>query len=240
MSPRLPDDCIQVLTNGWWERTSPVVGPPVLRRGQLIKAFIPIVGALPYQLVPEGRSADPTDHTVARYRVLPLTASGLPPGPALPVAGLPSRPGEPYALFRAKRRPALVLSTSGSEIDASLKKGFPAWQTTPTVLVAPFFGVEADGGRAGWPPQFVTRIRRCEYPQYVWDYLPGATGKESILRLDQMQPIGKHAASHDDTGFSLTAEGLSILDEWTTWLITGTLGDGALAAAREALSDFPS
>jgi len=51
--------------------------------------------------------------------------------------------------------------------------------------------------------------------------MPG--GEESILRLDHIQPIGKHHESIELTDYRLGEEALDIIDEWITWLITGKL-----------------
>lgn len=62
--------------------------------------------------------------------------------------------------------------------------------------MAPFYGADRDGRRGGWNPLFLERIRRGEYPQYLWDKLPvGTQVKESVLRLDHLQPLGGHAGA---------------------------------------------
>ena len=62
--------------------------------------------------------------------------------------------------------------------------------------------------------------------------MPG--GEESILRLDHIQPIGKHHESIELTDYRLGEEALDIIDEWITWLITGKLvKDGYVDMARK-------
>src|SRR5205807_1023610 len=145
------------------------------------------------------------------------------PRPALPVAALPTPPGEVHLVQRAKRRPVLVVSAGGPEVPPALRVGSARWPTVPTILVAPYYGVDADGTRGGWPAPFVTRIRRCEYPQYLWDRLPLSGPAESILRLDHLQPVGRHANAYELTRFRLGDEALVLLDEWLAWLMTGQL-----------------
>src|SRR5207302_873569 len=61
--------------------------------------------------------------------------------------------------------------------------GQARWQSARTLLVAPFYGADASGTRGGWPAPFVDRIRRAEYPQYIWDQLPSPGGPiDSIFR----------------------------------------------------------
>jgi hypothetical protein len=125
--------------------------------------------------------------------------------------------------LRGKVRPVIVLSTGGDEVRKEHRTGAARWQSSPTLLVAPFYGADQDGSRGGWRPEFVQRIRRCEYPQYIWDRLPLSNVSESILRLDHIQPIGHHENSFDWTPHCLSDEALRIVDEWLYWLGTGTM-----------------
>jgi len=96
------------------------------------------------------------------------------------VAALPDYPGEVRTVYRAKARPVVVLSAGGPEVPRELRVGAAGWQTAPTLLVAPFYGVDPGGTRGGWREDFVTRIRRGEYPQYLWDKLPLPGAGESV------------------------------------------------------------
>ena len=118
-----------------------------------------------------------------------------------------------------------------------MRHGKPRWQTAPTILVAPYYGADREGKRSGFREEFVERIRRCEYPHYIWDILPlpGGAG-ESILRLDHIQPIGKHYESYEWTHYSLSEEAMLILNEWLYWLLEGELPEkSTLLEIREAL-----
>src|SRR5690606_34576001 len=99
--------------------------------------------------------------------------------------------GEVWAAYRAKKRPCLVLSNLSQPVDKSLTRGKPNWTTAPTILCARYYGATR-GTRAGFSDEFVTRIRHCEYAQFFWDCLPFPRGEESILRIDQLQPVGTH------------------------------------------------
>jgi hypothetical protein len=139
-------------------------------------------------------------------------------------------------LYRAKKRPALVLSTGGAEVSKNLKTGSARYQTNPTILVAPYYGADLGGSTGGWRPEFVERIRRCEYPQYMWDSLPVGGRKESILRLDHLQPIGKYGKSFEVSDFELHPNAIEIVDEYLTWLLSGGLpSDSILREIRAAL-----
>ncbi len=223
--PKCPDDSIHALIGEWWT-TDEDRG---LARGRLVRAFVPHVDQVPLEVIPEGRD-EPTDHTTAKVRIAPLNVRRPSALPHLPVAVLPQFPGEHRVAYRGKIRPALVLSTGGADVPSALRVGGAPWQTSATVLVAPYYGVERTDRRAGWSPQFVARIRRAEYPQYAWDLLPLGEVRESILRLDHLQPVGRHQNAFDWTPHRLSKEALAIIDEWLGWLLRGELSDDCVLA----------
>jgi hypothetical protein len=107
------------------------------------------------------------------------------------------------------------------------------------MLVAPYYGAEISERRAGWDSELVARIRCCEYPQYVWEQLPIAGAEESILRLDHIQPLGRHHDSIERTKFHLGQDGMTVIEEWITWLMTGMLPeDGVLYGMRGDLQEL--
>ena len=105
------------------------------------------------------------------------------------------------------------------KVNKSLTQGKPKSQTAPTLLVAPFYGVDQNNKRSGYSDGFVQAVRHLEYPQFLWDKLPVSGTSESILRLDHLQPIGAHYASYTFTNYTLSDDALSILDEMLEWLV---------------------
>ena len=232
MTPTYPDDSVQNLCGQWWEETD----EPRLEYGRLVKAFLPHVDQQPSVLVAQGRT-DPEAHREADFEIQPLRGNTPPPEAYLPVAGLPTYPGEVRIIQRAKKRPALVLSASGAEIESRLKTGSARYLTNRSVLVAPYYGADRSGKRGGWKTEFVQRIRRAEYPQYAWDALPIGGVSESILRLDHVQPLGESAQAMEVTPYRLTADAAVVVEEWLSWFRTGELsGDGVLAYFRGEMS----
>ena len=228
--PEFPETCLQYYCDPWWVEAQ----DRQLRRGRLIWAFLAHIDQQPYRLVPESRSKS-TEHGSAEFRMEALLGQAISTGPRLPVAGLPQYEGEVYLVQRAKRRPALVLSTGGDDVPKSVRTGSARHQTNPTILVAPYYGVDASGSSGGWRPDFVERIRRCEYPQYMWDRLPFGSRKESVLRLDHLQPIGKYGKSFEVSDYELDREALLVVDEYLRWLLLGGFpgGDSVLGDIRD-------
>lgn len=224
---------LQDLVEPWWEECDE---HPV-KRGQLVHAFVPHVGLTPYVLDAEARS-EATSHDRALFTVRPLRIKDRRSRPQLPVAALPQHPGEVWSAYRAKVRPCLVLSVGGEEVPQALRpQSSPRWQSAPTTLVAPYYGAGKTGERAGWHPAFLDRIRACEYPQFLMDTLPiPPASLDSVLRLDHIQPIGRHHDSYVPLKYALSEDAMDVIDEWLEWLMRGTLcQDAVLADIRAEL-----
>jgi hypothetical protein len=235
MTQNYPDISIQsaISPSPWWLHES----SRDVRRGRLIWAFLPHVDQVPYKLTPIGR-VSATEHQQATVRIEPLRIKQPQPYITLPVAGMPSYPGEVRIVQRAKRRPALVLGLGGLSLPKQMTLRRPVWQVSHTILVAPYYGGMQDGSRAGFPSEFLERVRRCEFPQFMSDLLPIGAG-ESILYLNHIQPLGHHHDSIEPTDFCLSEDAINIMDEWVIWVITGLLPkNGIVLPARKQFLEF--
>ena len=233
-TPTYPEASVHNLTGNWWE-TAP---GGEITRGRLLRTVVPYPDMKPYRLLPEGRGDDVRQHQRANYRLEEFRVGNPTRNVStLPVAGLPLRDGETFLVRRGKIRPAVVVAMPGGAIDPTLKRNSASWQYKPAVLMAPYYGVQADGTRAGWNPEFVSRIQRAEYSQYVWDILPeGGLAEGSIMRLDHLFPVGNDPANWMLTGYRLRGDALAILDEWLSWHLSGTLiENGVLNYVRTEL-----
>lgn len=236
MIPTYPKDSVQTLIgpNSWWVNNE----TQALRRGCLLLGYVPHVDQIPTRVTVIGR-ADPTCHDRAHVQFSPFSVGNPPPRPALPVAALPAYSGEAQLVYRAKKRPLLVIAESGPEVDHKLIRGKPKWQTAPTLLVSPFYGRdEGTGNRSGFTDAFVECIKKCEYPQFFWEKLPLPGAGESILRFDHIQPIGNHYKTYEITQYRLGEDALSLIDEWLIWFIYGFIEeDGILKDVFECLRE---
>lgn len=231
---KYPDDSIQSFVSPWWEPDE----TRTFRRGQLIKAFLPHVSLIPTTLIPTGRTDDPRNHSLVKYQIRPLQIHNRTPLPKLPTAIFPDFQGEIYSVYRAKKRPALVISVGGPDLRPEIRgRGKPHWQSDPTILVAPYYGAEGGAQRAGFSEELARRARRGEYPNFSWDILPltGSSLAGSILRFDHIQPIGKHHDSYEQTGYCLSEKAMVYVDNWIHWLVEGILDEKSeLFYLREA------
>ncbi len=222
-----PEDCLQTIIkpSAWWTKND----NHSLCRGALISTFAPHVDQIPYTFEPVGRTqAD--QHDAAILRVSPLSVNQPLKKTDLPVAAMTLHEGEVWAAYRAKRRPCLVIGSGSKPVDKGLTTGMANSSTASAILVAPYYGAEKSSKRGGYRPEFVERIRHCEYPQFVWDHLPIPGGVESILRLDHIQPMGTHHQACRISDFKLSDDALCIIDELLGWLIWGGVKDDSLIA----------
>jgi hypothetical protein len=226
MTQTYPEISIQnaIHPSAWWVGTKGIN----YHCGRLILAFLPHVDQVPLRLIPIGRG-DGVRHDEALVRIEPLRLKRRERHPSiLPVAALPDFPGEEKIVLRAKKRPALIVSEGGIEVPRTLSRDKPKWQTSSTLLVAPFYGVDEGEQRSGFADQFLNRIRACEYPQFIADRLPIPGAHESLLKLDHIQPIGKNNDSIELTSFRLSEDAMTVFDCWLKWFLTGKLEKNSL------------
>ena len=131
-------------------------------------------------------------------------------------------------------------STGGFLVPRELRPGREHWQSAKSLLVAPFYGADPSTSRGGWPDPFVERIRRAEYPQYMWDVLPlsSSSSSISILRLDHIFAIGADPANWKAEPRVLSPNALSVIDSWINWLLTDQLPEDSTTAYLRA--ELPS
>ena len=230
------DDTIQAYFLPWWIEDK----KHDYRRGRLIYALLPHVHQVPFTLIPSGRGEDPTNHTKIRYTMKELKLLEREDLPTLPAAALTIPEGEKILAFRGKIRPALIISSGGEAISQNLIQGKPKWQTAPTILVVPYYGVEGREKRAGFSKEFVERVKKAEYPNFYWDTLPirGHETEGSICRLDHIFPLGKHHDSVKFTEYCLGEKAMEIIDQWLRWLIEDIEPSGDLQYLRENLLEI--
>lgn len=241
MTQTSTDECVHDFISPWWVKAEDAIIAP----GRLLWAFVKHVDQQPMALVAKGRTDDAGQHALAECEIVPINSDKLFVRSQLPVASLPCYEREVRAVYRAKKRPVLALSLPGAQIDRQALgfKGKPQNLTAKTILVAPYYGVdEGTGRRAGWPQAFVSRVKRCEYPQFAWDSLPISQVKESILRLDHIQPISSLHIAYEPTEWTLSEEALRVMQEWVAWHLLGESPDiedesSSLALLRTVLGE---
>ena len=231
MTLNYPDVCQQALIEPWWEECTGIE----FRPGRLVLAYLPHADQVPYTLKTIGRTDDPTDHKTARVKIKSFSIGDPVKKNDLSVAALPIYENEKLCVYRTKKRPAVIISKGGPSIDKNLTRDMSKSRTIPTVLVAPSYGADL-----GYRKKFIERVRRCEYPQFIWDFLPiGGKEKGSIIRLDHMQPVVRNTKSIELTKYCLSEKAMVFVMQWVDWLISGQMDKkSSLWGTRDFLMDF--
>jgi len=154
-----PDDSIQGILSPtpWWEKDS----NRDYKRGRLVKFYAPHVDQSPFTLIPIGRN-EATEHNTAHVKITPLDIRSVIRYPKLPVAALPQYKKEVRVIYRAKKRPGLIVCSGGVKISKILTAGKAKWQTSRTVIVAPYYGADEGEKRSGFRLEFVMGDVRAE------------------------------------------------------------------------------
>src|ERR1700679_2037062 len=109
---------------------------------------------------------------------------------SIPLAVPKLETNEEFISIRAKIRPVLLLMPELPKIGGQ-EKGYRGKVQRRRCLVAQIYGLyDVKTGRAEFPPTFVDRVRRMEFPQLM--FLPRNTVPlvvDSLLRLDELQSV---------------------------------------------------
>jgi hypothetical protein len=97
---------------------------------------------------------------------------------------------EEFLVIRAKRRPVLLVQPEISLAGID-NRGYRGRIERRRCLVAQVFGLaDTKTGEAQFSPSFVSRVRKMEFPQFMFlPRKPGLLEVDSLLRLDELQSV---------------------------------------------------
>jgi hypothetical protein len=230
MTLKYPDICPQNLVEPWWEEDT----SDSFKSGRLVWAFLPHVDQVPYKVEPVGRD-EPKEHQTGIMSVKRFKIGAPARKKDLPVAAMPVFDKEMLCIYRTKKRPAIIISKGGAFVEKRLTKGKLENRTNRTVLLAPSYSVQGS-----FNEKFCERVRRCEYPQFMWDDLPiGGTEKGSIIRFDHLQPVGRSKNTVKFTKYCLSEKAMTFIVNWVDWLISGYMDENSeFCKTRSFLMEF--
>jgi hypothetical protein len=133
---------------------------------------------------------------------------------------------EAYRVNRSKIRPAIVLYCNCTDLKASGGKG-------NYHLIAPLYGVDPSSKRSGYPTAFMEKVSQLQYPELLYfSNMPMPGGVPSVLRLDNIQPVGNNHNNYQLIGYKLSEQTLMIVYDMIEWMLTGEVNE-ALSVYRE-------
>ncbi|MDR1857433.1 MAG: hypothetical protein LBR22_09820 [Desulfovibrio sp.] len=198
---KFPDDCIQQLFPQWWVKLQ----LKKRKRWQLAWAYARHVASHPYEVIIDRRSA-PKTHDSINLSVTVFRKDRRDELKPIPVASIPTYTNEILTINRGKVRPVLIVATPGTTIPHEIRKNLPEWYSAATYIVVPYF--------TAMGPEFIKRIKLCEYTQCFWDLLPfEEEGHGSILRFDHIQAVEPEINSLIATEWSLSDNAQEILND---------------------------
>lgn len=234
-----PENCIQSLCTDWWIKTD----KPRKSSWYLAEALVRHVAQEPYILEREGRDPkQPGDHSVAFFRMTTLkNANSSAEITNLPIAAVPHYAGELLAIHRAKRRPVLILATTGTPVENEMRQGNSRVKFAPVYLVAPFYSADGAGIREGFQAEFISRVQGLNYTQFFWDYLPHERGHSSVLRLDHIQPVEPCISNLIPYPWMLSEEAQAVIKEAVMLHLCNhePEKDGIWSTAKQLLAEYP-
>lgn len=140
---------------------------------------------------------------------------------------------EEFIVVRAKPRPVVMLIPESpiSGIDTTGYRG-KIWR--PRCLVGQVFGLaDTITGQAGFSPDFVSRMRKLEFPMLMFLLKQTALFPvDSMLRLDECQSVFTSQLTH--SGFTLAGDVRKLLRSQLNYILTNEYG-GDYAVYRELL-----
>ncbi len=242
-----PEDAIQRLYSSagepWWVQ-KPKGTQEVVERWDLLVSLVPYLGEVPQRAVLT--RLEPTQHTRLEAKVAPFHIAMNKPVQEddLPAAAFP----DGAFIYPGKVRPVLVVGHVHPS-PSRTTRGSAKSVTKPVFSVAPYYGADPDSSRAGFPHEFISRIRQAQYAQFFWDHLPSGlpyVGKSectSVLRMDQVFPIyrtrDQDTAAWAPTGWTLSEQARSVVEEWLLWQIRGGIpADGIIHTFRTILKEM--
>ncbi len=189
-----------------------------LRCGQICEA--PILYAYEHREIWRPSAYDGTETVASDFRIIARPFDAFKLTRTIHTPRL--EPYEEFPAIRAKIRPCVLLAPDPAPIHIQEIRGGGKIDRHLCVTV-PCYGVVDAMGKAKFPRPFLDRVRKLEFPHFM--FLPGSTplDKDSVLRLDSMQPV--FHGELEPTQWMLEEEALKVFLGQVRMFTTGRYSD---------------
>jgi hypothetical protein len=144
------------------------------------------------------------------------------------------RVNEEFIAIKSKIRPVVLIQPPDAALAQVGKVSMGINLERHLCVVAPAFGLENEEGYSRVSEDFLVRVRKLEYPQFLFLAKSGPLTKDSLVRLDELQSV---AIRHlQPTGFAFSKEALSLFRSQVS-LFTGGSDGSEFATYRELLAE---
>jgi hypothetical protein len=152
---------------------------------------------------------------------------------ALPYTSPPLATNEEFLALRAKKRPVVLIQPPDESLNEVPKVSMGIKVVRHLSVVAPVFGLTNPEGYSRASEEFLSRVRRLEYPQFCFLAAGGPLTEDSLVRLDEVQSVAIQNLEH--TGFSLSPEALAFFRSQVSFFMSGSDG-GDFTGYRDLLA----
>jgi hypothetical protein len=129
---------------------------------------------------------------------------------------------EEFIAIKAKQRPVILLQPPDRSL-LDIKKGQYSGKIVRHLCpVALVFSAENEAGDAKFPREFIERIRRLGYRQFMFMPKGGPLKVDSIARFDEVQSVAEHQLK--PTGYALAPEVCDIAKSQASYFLTDLSG----------------
>lgn len=207
------------------------------RPGQFCHIVVPQLTPIPRILDVERNT--PTEHEKVKFDIRNANFNDFRlKDRVLPIKYLNLRSHEELLIYKAKRRPGIILSSCTDtfpEIMPLLKQAGKRHLQEDSLFVIPLYSISRPNHQAGFPPQQVALIKCLKYRQFF--YIPkNRYLDEGIARFDRIQTvIGKHNLNIELMDMALTESTLSLFLSMFIFSATG-IEDNHLSEVRSVVS----
>jgi len=129
---------------------------------------------------------------------------------------------EEFIALKAKWRPVIMIQPPDPSLSVVKSVSMGIKLERHLCIVAPAFGLSDSAGYARASTEFLERVRKLEYPQFLFLPKGGPLVMDSLLRLDEIQSVVVQNLVH--TGYSLAPEALSVFRSQVGFYMGGNVG----------------
>ena len=141
---------------------------------------------------------------------------------------------EEFIALRAKKRPVVLIQPPDHSLKEVKNVSMGMKLARHLCVVAPAFSLEDSVGYQKATEEFIARVRRLDYPQFLFVPKGGPLTLDSLVRLDELQSIAIQHLEH--TGYTLAPEALETFRSQVSYFIAG-LDGGDFGEYRKLLAD---
>jgi hypothetical protein len=134
----------------------------------------------------------------------------------------PLKSNEEFIALKAKPRPVILIQPPDPGLLLIKAGGYSAKIVRHLCPVALLYSAEDEAGNSKFPPDFIDRVRRLEYRQFMFLPAGGPILVDSVARLDEIQSVAE--AQLLPTGFCLSDDVREIFRSQVSSFLTGLSG----------------